>query len=132
MKKLHAVVIDKGPLSKTEAITLGYLCEGYTRIEIAEQKRFRSRSTINRQVESIAYKLEARNQAEIVSTAIALNMVRLEFREPHSLLKKLLLVLVMTNITAGHIDMRRGPRAPRPVRTVRVTSRVLRTARQYP
>ncbi|MCX4187191.1 LuxR C-terminal-related transcriptional regulator [Methylophaga sp. OBS4] len=131
-KKLRAIIIERGPLTRQEANTLRYLAEGYTRSEIASIKLFRSPSTINRHVESIALKLDAHCTAEIVSTAVALEMVRFEFRTKHHLASTLLLCLLMVNITAGHLDMRRGPRSPRPVRTVRVSSRLTRTQRQYP
>lgn len=131
-KKLRAIVINRGPLSRQEANTLKYLAEGYTRQEIAKFKLFKSPSTINRYVESIALKLDCHCTAEIVSTAVALEMVRFEFRAKHQLATNLLVCLLMVNITAGHLDLRRGPRSPRPVRTVRVSSRLNRTQRQYP
>jgi len=146
MKKLRAIVVDRKSLTRAEAITFRYLCEGYSRVEIADKKRFRSLSTINRQVESIALKLEAHSHAEIVGTGVALGMVRYEFRETHGLVTNLFVILLMLNVTAGHIDLRRimgqpgphpiqtprGPRSPRPLRIIRYNGRTLRTGRQYP
>lgn len=132
MKKLRAHIVRKGPLTNTEARVLRYLCEGYTRNEIAVRKMVRSISTVNRHVESIAFKLEAHCHAEIVSTAIAAGMVQLEFKEPQaSLITRLMLVLLMFNVTSGHVDMR-GPRSPRPQTTYRASSKLSRTSRQYP
>ena len=131
-RKLKAIIITRGPLTRQEAKTLGYLCEGYTRQEIAVSKLFRSPSTINRHVESIGIKLDAHSSAEIVSTAVALGMVRFEFRQRLHLASKFMVVLLLVNVTTSHIDMRRGPRSPRPVRTVRVSSRLNRNQRQYP
>ena len=146
MKKLRAIVVDRKSLTRAEAITFRYLCEGYSRVEIADKKRFRSLSTINRQVESIALKLDAHSHAEIVGTAVALGMVRYEFRETHGLLTNAFVILLMLNITSGHIDLRRfismpspqpiqtprGPRSPRPLRIIRYNGRTLRTGRQFP
>ena len=133
MKKVTATVIRRGPLTKTEGRVLRYLCEGYTRNEIAVLKMVRSTSTVNRHVESIALKLESHSQAEIVSTAIAAGMVHIEFREAvPALLARCLLILIMFNVTAGHIDYRQAPRAPRPVRTYRTSVRLMRGQRQYP
>ena len=131
-KKLRAIIVNRGPLSRQEANTLRYLAEGYTRSEIATIKMFRHQSTINRHVESLALKLDAHCHAEIVSTAVALGMIQYEFRVKHHLASNLILCLLMLNVTAGHLDMRRGPSSPRPVRTVRVSSRLTRTLRQYP
>lgn len=132
MKKLRAHIVRPGPLTKTETKVLRYLCEGYTRNEIAMRKLIRSTSTVNRHVESIALKLEAHCHAEIVSTAIAAGMVLLEFREPEApLITKLMLVLLMFNVTSSHVDMR-GPRSPRPQTTYRASAKLSRTSRQYP
>lgn len=132
MKKLRAEIVRLGPLTKTEGRVLVYLCEGYTRGEIAKRKMFRSISTINRHVESITLKLEASCHAEIVSTAVAMNLVYVEFREPQApLLMRLMLVLLMFNVTSGHVDMR-GPRSPRPQTTYRASAKLSRTSRQYP
>lgn len=146
MKKLRAIILDRKSLTRTEAITFGYLCEGYTRVEIAHKKRRRTLSTINRQVESIAMKLDAHSHAEIISTAVALNMVRFEFRQPQGLITNLFVILLMLNVTSAHFDLRRlmsipgphpiqnprGPRSPRPMRAARFNGRTLRTGRQYP
>lgn len=131
-KKLRAIIVEQAPLTNQEAKTLRYLAEGYTRLEIAGTKLFRSPSTINRYVESIALKLDAHCTAEIVSTAVALGMVRFEFRGKHYLARNFLLCLLMANVTYGHMDMRNAPRSPRPARTMRVSSRLNRTQRQYP
>lgn len=132
MKKLRARVVRLGPLTKTESRVLKYLCEGYTRNEIAVHKLIRSPSTVNRHVESIALKLEARCHAEIVSTAIAAGMVLLEFREPDApLITRLMVILLMFNVTGSHIEMR-GPRTPRPQTSYRATAKLSRTVRQYP
>ena len=131
-KKLRAIIENRGPLSRQEANTLKYLAEGYTRQEIAKFKLFKSTSTINRYVESLALKLDSHCTAEIVSTAVALGLVRYEFRVKHQLATNLILCLLIVNITASHVDLRRGPRSPRPVRTMRVSSRLTRTQRQYP
>ncbi|WP_366856992.1 helix-turn-helix transcriptional regulator [Methylophaga sp.] len=132
MKKLRVEIVRLGPLTKTEAKVLRYLCEGYTRNEIAFTKLTRSPSTINRHVESIALKLEASCQAEIVSTAYAAGLVVSEFRDPQApLLMRLMLVLLMFNVTSGHVDMR-GPRSPRPQTTYRASAKLSRTSRQYP
>ena len=132
MKKLRAHIVRPGPLTKTETKVLRYLCEGYTRNEIAMRKLIRSTSTVNRHVESIALKIEAHCHAEIISTAIAAGMVLLEFREPEApLITKLMLVLLMFNVTSSHVDMR-GPRSPRPQTTYRASAKLSRTSRQYP
>lgn len=132
MKKLRAQIVRLGPLTRTEGKVLMYLCEGYTRNEIAMRKMFRSPSTVNRHVESIAFKLEASCHAEIVSTAYAAGLVISEFRDPQApLLTKLMLVLLMFNVTSGHVDMR-GPRSPRPQTSYRASAKLSRTSRQYP
>ena len=133
MKKVIATLVQLGPLTKTEARVLRYLCEGYTRGEIAVLKMVRSPSTVNRHVESIALKLDAHSQAEIVSIAIAGGLIYVEFKESvPPLLARCLLILLMFNVTAGHIDYRSAPRAPRPVRTYRTSTRLLRGQREYP
>ena len=79
IKKIKAVVNAKG-MSKGEAVTLAYLAEGYTRPEIAK-KINKSLSMVNRYVENLAVMFDAHSHAEIVSTAIALGVVRLELRD---------------------------------------------------
>lgn len=132
MKKLRVTLLKQGPLTKQEAIVLVYLCNGYSRQEIADKPPQRSISTINRQVESIAYKLEAKCQAEIVSTAVALKLVKIEVCPTHSLFAKSLVVLLVgLNVSGGNVDMRRGPVAPRPIRTARTSNRTNRNVGQY-
>lgn len=131
MKKIRAHIVRLGPLTKAEARVLRYLCEGYTRNEIALLMH-RSASTVNRHVENIALKLEAHCHAEIVCTAMAAGMVRLEFREPMApFISRLMLSLLIFNVTSGHVDIR-GPRSPRPQSTYRASAKTSRTSRQYP
>lgn len=133
MKKLHITLLKRGPLSEKEAVVLVYLCEGYTRQEIADKPPKRSISTINRQVESIALKLECHCHAEIVSTAVALNLVKIEMVEQHSLFAQCLIcLLIALNASGGNVDMRRGPASPRPIRTARASNRTSRNTQQYP
>lgn len=132
MKKLHATVLKNGPLTDKEMAVLCYLCEGCTRTEIALLKLHRSISTINRHVEHIAEKLESTSTAEIVSTAVAAGLVRITVDYSTSLAEKFVVVLLMLNVTSGHLDARRGPQSPRPARTMRAGTRLNRTGRQYP
>ena len=130
MKKLKAKVVNPYPLTKKEAVVLRYLCEGCSRVEIAKSKVYRELSTINRHVESIASKLDCHNHADIVATAVSLNMVEIKHLKPNAVIQRFAVFALLANVTFGHLDMR-GPRSPRPIRTARTTSRIVRTARQY-
>jgi len=130
MHKLLATSIKHGPLSPKEAVILRYLCEGYLRKEIAARV-FRTPSTVGKQIESIAGKLECRCSAEIVATAVALGLVNVEVTHDHSLFIKCLALLLIMNFTAGHIDIRRGPRAPRASRTLRMAGRTGRQNNRF-
>ena len=130
MCKLTVKVLKRGPLSPKEAVILGYLCQGYMRKEIA-LRVCRTPSTVGKQIESILEKLECHCAAEIVATAIAAEMVEVTINHEHSLFMKIVCVLLLVNITASHMDLRRGPRSPRPMRTSsRVNSRVVRQIKQ--
>lgn len=107
-----------------------YLCEGYTRPEIAAHV-FRTPSTIGSQIESIARKLSAHSAAEIVSTAVAAHLVRIEITDEHTLFQRLVAVLLMFNVVGGHIDMRRPPRTPRPVARIRLNTRAVRNQSRF-
>lgn len=132
MKKLHVALLQQGPLTAKEARVLRYLCLGYSRLEIANEQPQRSESTINRHVESIAYKLDAHCQAEIVSTAVALGLVKIEIDQHHSLFSKMVIaVLLVFSVFGGNVDMRRSP-TPRPIRTARTSNRTNRSTDQYP
>lgn len=125
MKKITAVIISTGPLSRREAVILRYVCEGYCRQEIADLV-CRTVSTVGKQIESIAGKLDCHSAAEIVATAVAADLVRIEISQEHSWFIKCMAVVLMLNITASHVDMRFGPRAPKPIRTTRVSNRLVR------
>ena len=125
MKKIHAIIMERGPLSPKEAAVLRYLCEGYLQKQIA-LKLYRSQSTIGKHIESIAKKLDSHCAAEIVSTSVAMGLIKVEIRESATSLKALLLLL-MLNVVFVHTD---GRRPPRPIRTVRVTQ-VVRTSNRY-
>jgi len=131
MTKIKAHILKDGIVSKKESVVLCYLCEGYMRKEIA-LRVCRTPSTVNRHIENIAKKLDCSSAAEIVATAIAIKMVRIEINHDHSLFSKCLMVLLMFNFTAGHLDFQRSPRSPRPLRTMRVSGRLVRGQRQFP
>jgi len=127
MKNIKATVIKPGPLSPKEALVLGYLCEGYSRKEIAEQI-CRSESCINRRVESLADKLSSHSTAEIVATATALNIVRIELkRGTRGFFSQFVILLLCFNFVFGFSGLR--PRSPRPIRTQNV-ARLVRASRQ--
>lgn len=126
MKKIHATIMDRGPLSPKEAAVLRYLCEGYLHKQIAI-KLFRSQSTVGKHIESIARKLDSHCAAEIVATSVALGLIKVEIRECTGTSVKVLLLLLMLNMMFIQTD---GRRPPRPIRTVRVTQ-VVRTSNRY-
>lgn len=126
MKKIHATIMDRGPLSPKEAAVLRYLCEGYLQKQIA-LKLFRSQSTVGKHIESIARKLDSHCAAEIVATSVALGLIKVEIRECTGTSVKVLLLLLMLNMMFIQTD---GRRPPRPIRTVRVTQ-VVRTSNRY-
>ena len=131
MSHLHASILKRGPLSPKEAVVLRYLCEGYHRQEIANIIN-RTVSTISKQIESIAFKLDCHSAAEIVGTAVALGLVKIDVIHEHNLfIKFIACFLIVINISSGGVDMRRGPRSPRPVRTRVTASRVVRHQNQY-
>ena len=129
MRKLTVKIINRGPLSPKEAIVLEYLCQGYMRKEIAE-KVHRTPSTVGKQIESILEKLECHCAAEVVATVVAAGMVKMTISNEHSLFMKFVCALMLVNITASHMDLRRGPQSPRPQRTYRASSRVVRRIEQ--
>ncbi len=126
MKKIHAIIIERGPLSPKEAAVLRYLCEGYMQKQIA-LKVCRTQSTVGKHLESISRKLDCHCAAEIVSTSVAMGLIKVEIRESTNTSLKALLFLLMLNMMFIHTD---GRRPPRPIRTVRVTQ-VVRTSNQY-
>jgi DNA-binding CsgD family transcriptional regulator len=126
MKKIHASIIEKGPLTSKEAAVLRYLCEGYLQKQIA-LKLFRSHSTVGKHLESISRKLDCHCAAEIVSTSVAMGLVKVEIREQQTgVITKVLLIFLMMNMLFIQTD---GRRPPRPIRTVRIT-RTIRTNRE--
>ena len=129
MHNIHAAIIKPGPLSAKEAVVLRFMCEGYCRKEIAGLV-FRSVSTVGTQIESIAEKLDCHCAAEIVATAVAAGLVTIEITNEHGLFMKFMIILLLVNITSSHMDLRRGPRSPRPVRTMRASSRLVRRQEQ--
>tara|TARA_R110002050_G_scaffold57423_3_gene128921 strand:+ start:73967 stop:74443 length:477 start_codon:yes stop_codon:yes gene_type:complete len=130
MHKLLATSIKQGSLTPKEAVVLRYLCEGFLRKEIADKVK-RTESTVGKQIESIAAKLECHCSAEIVATAVALGLVEISVTRDHGLFIKFLSALLIINFTAGHIDMRRGPQAPRPARTLRTAGRAGRQNNRF-
>ena len=129
MANIKVSVIDLGRLSPKEAVILAYLCKGYMRKEIA-LRVCRTPSTVGKQIESIARKLDCHNAAEIVATAVGADMVKITITHEHSLFMKMICVLLMMNITSSHIDLRRAPRSPRPMRSMRTNARVARYQRR--
>ncbi len=125
MKKIHANIITKGPLTAKEAAVLRYLCEGYLQKQIA-LKLFRSQSTVGKHLESISRKLDCHCAAEIVSTSVAMGLIKVEIREHTSAITKALVIFLMMNMLFIQTD---GRRPPRPIRTVRI-SRTVRTNRE--
>jgi len=130
MQRLHATLIKHGPLSPKEAVVLRHLCEGRLRKEIA-LKVFRTASTVGKQIESISRKLECHCAAEVVAKAVAMGLVRVELVEDYRLSIKCVAVLLIVNAMTSHFDIPRGPRSPRPIRTTRLISRVVRQQNQY-
>jgi len=127
MKNITAELIKPGPLTPKESNVLRYLCEGFSRKEIARAVN-RSESCISTQVESIASKLHCHSAAEIVATASALNMVNITIRKSEShYFEKIMIVFLVANILLGAGGPR--PRAPRPLRTQNV-ARLVRASRQ--
>ena len=135
MKKISVTLISRGLLSNKEAQVLLLLCEGMTRQEIADEF-YRSLKTINAQVESISRKLDCHSTAEIVATAVGNNMVLIDITySQSSAYKFIMLLLVMLNILPFlnndlDIEMRRAPRSPRPVRSMRLSGRFVRGNKQ--
>lgn len=135
MKKISVTLKKRGILSKKEADVLLLLCKGMTRQEIANDF-YRSLKTINAQVESISRKLECHSTAEIIATAVGSDMVLIEISHtPSHGYKFVMLLLMMLNIQpflTGDInsDMRRGPRSPRPVNSMRLSGRFVRATKQ--
>ncbi|AWX99543.1 hypothetical protein A8139_05690 [Marinomonas primoryensis] len=125
MKKIHAIIIERGPLSPKEAAVLRYLCEGYLQKQIA-LKLFRSQSTVGKHIESISRKLDSHCAAEIVSMSVAMGLVKVEIREQTNTPIKALLIFLIINMLFIQTD---GRRPPRPIRTVRI-SRTIRTQRE--
>jgi len=130
MRKIHVTLLKQGPLSPKEAIVLCKLCEGYSRKEIANLV-FRSLGTVSCQIESIAYKLKCHSAAEIVATAVAVHLVSIKIDQTHSLFAQCLCAILAFNISAAHIDLRRAPRSPRPVRSQRTSLRLSRTQNRF-
>lgn len=131
MTKIKAHILKEGLVSSKESAVLRYLCEGYMRKEIA-LRMCRTQSTVNRHIESIAKKLDCHSAAEIVATAVAVELVKIEITHDHNLFSKFILIFLMCNFTAAHLDFQRTPRSPRPLRTTRVSSRLVRGQRQFP
>jgi len=131
MTKIRAHILKDGIVSKTESVVLCYLCQGYMRKKIAIRV-CRTPSTVNRHIESIARKLDCHCAAEIVATAVAAGIVKIEITHDHNLFSKFILILLMCNFTVGHLDFQRTPRSPRPLRTMRVSGRLVRGQRQLP
>jgi DNA-binding CsgD family transcriptional regulator len=125
MKKIHASIIEKGPLTAKEAAVLRYLCEGYLQKQIA-LKLFRSHSTVGKHLESISRKLDCHCAAEIVSTSVAMGLIKVEIREGTRTSVKALLLLLMFHMMIPQAGSRRPPR---PIRTVRA-SQTIRTNRE--
>jgi len=123
MQRIHARVIDKGPLTEREAEVLRYMCEGLFSTEIA-LRLFRSPRTIGKHIENIAGKLNARGSSEIVLIARELGLVQITLSNPiNPTLKIVLLLIMFSNLMPQH-GMRRPktPRAPT-VRLVRLQNR---------
>ncbi len=116
MKKIHASIIYQGPLTTKEGVVLRYLCEGYLQKQIA-LKIFRTQSTVGKHLESISKKLDCHCAAEIVSTAIAMGLVKVEIRQKHHITVKCLIIAIVLNSTSGNIKLR----PPRTARTTQVT-----------
>mgnify|MGYP000299188983 CR=1 FL=1 len=135
MKKISATLKSRGELTKRESQVLLLLCEGLTRQQIADQFH-RSFKTINSQVESIARKLECHSAAEIVATAVGYDLVAIHISHTQSALAKFITIfLMLLNLMPSFgmyldSDVRRGPRSPRPHRSARVSSRLVRIPRQ--
>lgn len=104
MKSLHAEIINPDPLTRSQSRVLVFICEGYTRKEIARLVN-RSYGCVSKQVEAIALKLEAHSAAEIVAKAVARQLI------------KLTLQCVLLSVTLGafsvNSDMSRPPRHAR-------------------
>ena len=129
MKKIHASIIENGPLSTKEAAVLRYLCEGYLKKQIA-LKVFRSYSTVGKHIESISKKLDCHCAAEIVSMSVAMGLIKVEIKEKENTTSsavKTLSLILMFNLIFPQTDIRRPPR---PVRLVRATQ-IVRINRPY-
>ena len=104
--KLHATILDKGPLTRQEARVLQLLSTGLLRKQIAATT-YRSYGTVSKQVESIAKKLNAHSAAEIVAKAVAAQYVDIT-------LKALLLCLMFNSVSEPmDINKLRQPHIPR-------------------
>jgi len=110
MQRIHAQIIDKGPLTDKEAQVLRYMCEGLFSTEIAV-RLFRSPRTIGKHIENIAYKLDARGSSEIVLIARELGYVEITLSNTsnHHVLK-IILLLILCNTLFPQTDMRRPPK----------------------
>jgi DNA-binding CsgD family transcriptional regulator len=123
MQRLHAKIIDQGPLTKAEAKVLRYMCEGLYTPEIA-LRLFRSPKTVAKHIENIAHKLNARGSSEVVLIAREMGYVQITLIDTTHYATKLILMLVMCSSLLPQHGMRRQktPRAP--------VVRVVRTQRQ--
>jgi len=123
MQRIHAQIIDKGPLTEREADVLRYMCEGLFSTEIAV-RLFRSPRTIGKHIENIAAKLDAHGSSEIVLIARELGLVKITLRNPINPALKIVLLLIMVSNLMPPQGMRRPktPRAPT-VRLVRLQHR---------
>jgi DNA-binding CsgD family transcriptional regulator len=123
VKRIHANLLNPGPLSAKEAVVLRYICEGYTRNEIAGLV-FRSSSTISSQIDSIAQKLDCHSAAEIVATAFALGLVSITIDQNPSLLRRIVVLILIVSMVVAQFDIK-----PDDVTTARLrlpTTRLIR------
>lgn len=69
-------IVDRGPLTPSEAKLLPFFCIGMTKPQIAESIH-RSTGTIRRHADNIMEKLEAHNMTEAVCKCVALGVIRI-------------------------------------------------------
>jgi len=104
--KLHATLLNPGPLTKKESTVLLLMCEGKMRKEICDICH-RSYGCVSKQIEAIAGKLDAHSAAEIVAKAVGSHYVDIT-------IKVWLLAMLCQCCLMDTPDMRRPPASPRP------------------